>query len=285
LNELRQILIKIGSMRNLSPDETTNRFFEDLKGFDEKVGFRYQVDKTKVELQTLQSKRTLEQSKLEELHKKIAEDQEVFKIVKSLMKKGVQRNSLISWEKALAKAGVRIEDFNSQVNNFGDLSLTINHLENKISKLEGEEKRRKARIRTLKDEESNVKESIRAREEIFASSMRGFEKKAISALEKVESQAISRVNEANEARSKFEDDMVNHSKEIGKLQAIRPILDLVNGEQGTDPLQLGVMMLLILHKYKAMLGRDNNYRTLSLRISLESAIRDIEDRDSGIGNW
>jgi len=285
LKELSQILIKIGTTSNLSPDEVTDRFFEDLKGFDEKVGFGYQVDKTKVELQTLQSKRNSEQSTLEELHKKIAEDQGVFNIIKSLMKKGVQRNSLISWEKALAKAGVRIEDFNSQVNNFGDLSLTINHLENKISKLEGEEKRRKARIRTLKDEESNVKESIRAREEIFASSMRGFEKKAISALEKVESQAISRVNEANEARSKFEDDMVNHSKEIGKLQAIRPMLDLVNGEQGTDPLQLGVMMVLILHKYKAMLGGDNNYRTLSLRSSLESAIRDIEDRDSGIGNW
>lgn len=128
LNELSQILIKIGTTSNLSPDEVTDRFFEDLKGFDEKVGFGYQVDKTKVELQTLQSKRNSEQSTLEELHKKIAEDQGVFNIIKSLMKKGVQRNSLISWEKALAKAGVRIEDFNSQVNNFGDLSLTINHL-------------------------------------------------------------------------------------------------------------------------------------------------------------
>ena len=279
LKELSQILIKIGTTSNLSPDEVTDRFFEDLKGFDEKVGFGYQVDKTKVELQTLQSKRNSEQSTLEELHKKIAEDQGVFNIIKSLMKKGVQPNSLISWEKALAKAGVRIEDFNSQVNNFGDLSLTINHLENKISKLEGEEKRRKARIRTLKDEESNVKESIKAREEVFASSMMGAKKKAISALEKVESQAISRVNDANEARSIFEDDMVNHSKEIGKLQAIRPILDLVNGEQGTDPLQLGVLMVLILHKYQASLKPDNDYRTLSLRTSLDSTIRDIEERD------
>ena len=62
-------------------------------------------------------------------------------------------------------------------------------------------------------------------------------------------------------------------------------MDLVNEEQGTDPMQLGVMMVIILNKYKAMLGGDNNYRTLSLRSSLESAIRDIEDRDSGIGNW
>lgn len=279
LNELSQTLIKIGTTSNLSPDETTNRFFEDLKGFDEKVGFEYQVDKTKVELQTLQSKRTLEQSTLEELRRKIAEDQQVLNAVKSLMNKGVQPKSLISWEKTLAKGGVRIEDLNSQVNKFGDISLTINHLESKVSKLEGEEKRRKARIAALKDEESNVKESINAREEVFASSMRGAKKKAISALEKVESQAISRVNDANEARSIFEDDMVNHSKEIGKLQAIRPILDLVNGEQGIDPLQLGVLMALILHKYKASLKPDNDYRTLSLRTNLDSTIRDIEERD------
>ena len=282
LNELSQTLIKIGSMCNLSPDKISNRFFEDLKIFDEKIGFGHQLNRIKVELQTFQSESNLEQSRLEELHRKIAEDQEVFNTVKSLMKKGVQQKSLISWEKTLANAGVRIEDLNSHVNIFGDLSLTINHLENKISKLEAEEKRRKARIATLKDEESRVKQSINAREEIFSSSLRRAEKKAISALETVAGQAISRINDADEASSKFEDDIIIHSKEIGKLQAIKPILDLVNGEKGIDPLQLGVLMVLILHKYKAILEPDNHHGTLSLRISLDSAMREIEERDR---NW
>ena len=112
--------------------------------------------------------------------------------------------------------------------------------------------------------------------------MRRTEKKAISALEKVAGQAISRINDADEASSKFKEDIIIHSKEIGKLQAIKPILDLVNGEKGIDPLQLGVLMVLILHKYKAMLEPDNQHGTLSLRISLDSAMREIEERDR---NW
>ena len=167
----------------------------------------------------------------------------------------MRQESLVSWEEALAKGGVTVEDLSSDLGKYGGLCGAIIHREKKILKLEAEQKNWKARIATLIEEESNLQKSIRAREEVFDSSMKSIERDAlkkgekiiseinsmkeagVSTMNRIGDETLSKLDALSDVENRMAEDMRMHVTELGKLETFKPIFDLLNGGGTIDHLE------------------------------------------------
>ncbi len=303
LKQLRQTLLRIGSARNLSPHQIIEKFFNDLKEYDEKVGFDYQVEKANSELEMIQSELKLENAKLNALHRDMVDTKEVINAIKSLGKRGVKKGAIIGWEEALAKGGVTLDDLKGEVEKYGSLKKTITHYERKVSQLESEQRRRKSAIETLKESEAEIRQSMKIREQELVSRLKRLEKEGLRISENVVSEIKSlradglkgfqRVEDETTAKfgiwnttiDRVMEEMKEYGYEKGKMEIFKPIIDLLQGDElAIDPRKLEVAMLLVLERYKFWIDKYEDINDAFLHSSLDSFLRAMRDRGREFGN-
>jgi hypothetical protein len=303
LKELRQTLLIIGSPRNLSPHQIIEKFFKDLKEYDEKVGFDYQVEKANSELETVQSELKLENSKLNALLGNIAEAKEVINAVKSLGKRGVKKESIISWEEALAKGGLTQDDLKGEVEEYGSLKNAITYHQRKVSHLEREERRRKAAIETLKEAQVQLRQSMKIREQEFVSRMKRLEKEelrigenvvseikflkanGLRGLRRVEEETTAKFSIWNTMMDRMAEEVKEYGNEKGKMEIFKPVIDLLQGDElAIDPDKLEVAILLVLERYKFWIDKHGDNNDIFLHLGLDSLLRAMRDRGRQFAN-
>lgn len=303
LKQLRQTLLRIGSARNFSPHQIIEKFFNDLKEYDEKVGFDYQVEKANSELEMIQSELKLENAKLNALRRDMVDTKEVINAIKSMGKRGVKKGAIIGWEEALAKGGVTLDDLKGEVEKYGSLKKTITHYERKVSQLESEQRRRKSAIETLKESEAEIRQSIKIREQELVSRLKRLEKEGLRISENVVSEIKSlradglkgfqRVEDETTAKfgiwnttiDRMMEEMKEYGYEKGKMEIFKPIVDLLQGDElAIDPRKLEVAMLLVLERYKFWIDKYGDINDAFLHSSLDSFLRTLRDRGREFGN-
>jgi len=106
LQALKEKVVQIGSARGMKPVQILEKFFEDLKEYDAKVGYEYelkiltsQIGTKRLDLEGLEA----EAGKLE---RKIKERGDAVDAVQELTKKGVEPSHIVEWEKVLRRAEV-----------------------------------------------------------------------------------------------------------------------------------------------------------------------------------
>ncbi|MCZ6613341.1 MAG: hypothetical protein O6762_01515 [Thaumarchaeota archaeon] len=303
LKELGQTLLRIGSARNLSPHQMIEKFLGDLKEYDEKVGYGYQVEKANSELETVQSGLKLENAKFNALLSDMVDTKEVISSIKSLGRRGVKKESIVSWEEALAKGGVTLDDLKGEVEDYGSLKKAITHNESKLSQLESEERRRKATIEILKESEVELRQSMKIREQELVARMRRLEKEelrigenvvsgikslranGLKSIQRIEDETTAKFGIWNTLMDRMAEEMKEYGYEKGKMEIVKPIIDLLQGDElAIDPRKLEVTMLLVMERYRLWIDKRRDINDAFVSSSLDSFLGAMRDRGRQFGN-
>jgi len=103
--QLRDVLVEIGTKRGLKPTEAIGSFFIDLKDYDAKTGFANEMKRLTEIAATEKLEAKKWQAEKEDLVRKYREAKEAVGAIEFLLKQGVKPEQIVGWNKIVMAVG------------------------------------------------------------------------------------------------------------------------------------------------------------------------------------
>jgi len=157
--QLRDVLIEIGTKRGLKPTEAVDSFFTDLKDYDAKSGFANEVKR----LTTIAATEKLETKKWqvqkEDLARKYREAKEAVGAMESLLKHGVKPEQIVGWNKVVMAVG-GINELGKDLSQYKTIKETVAAQDKAIQSVKLEREKLEGEITSLREQKAGIEGAI-----------------------------------------------------------------------------------------------------------------------------
>jgi hypothetical protein len=161
LKTIRETVVGIGAKRGLEATESLKMLLGDLRDqYDEALGFEHKLERLKSRIETSQLKAEREETRAKKLEEKYVIKKSIVDAMESLLGKGVDGQTIVSWNAFLGKLGTDIESFGEDLEGYAKVKEIIAAGEEEVRKLKDNSKGLRAEIRELEDQKSEVEKSI-----------------------------------------------------------------------------------------------------------------------------
>ena len=157
--QLRDVLVEIGTKRGLKPVEAIGSFFTDLKDYDAKNGFANEVKRLTAIAQTGKLEAEKWQAEKEDLERKYREVKEAVGAMESLLKQGVKPEQIVGWNKVVMAVG-RIDELSKDLNQYKTIKETVAAENKAIQSVRLEKKRLEGEITSLREQKAGIEGAI-----------------------------------------------------------------------------------------------------------------------------
>jgi len=142
LEELGEKVSEIGASHRLAPNDAVNKFFEELKLWDKRVGLEAEVER-------LTSRKNETEKELKEIERRCQGKRAAIEALEELRKHGVATRSILLWNEVAAAAGVEVSELGREIQNWGSLREANRAEEERRKKLNDEITRARASLQEL----------------------------------------------------------------------------------------------------------------------------------------
>ncbi len=203
LQRLCGVIVEIGAKQGQKPSEAINRFFNDLKDYDTKVGFEREIRRLETITETKKLEAKKWQAEEEAARRKHDDLKETIGAIYALRAKGVKDSQIITWQQVLNQVE-SVEQFDEHLRQYGDITKLVNAKKEEAQSCELRLTKAKSQVQTLEKERARIEaaiESIRVagvKELKVITEAAGKQLKELAAREIGEMQAVGR-----EVRAQF----------------------------------------------------------------------------------
>lgn len=155
LEELGKKVGEIGTSHQLAPDEAMNKFFDELKLWDESVGLEAEVER-------LTSGKNQTEKRLEEIEKRYQGKKAAIAALEELGKHGVGTGRILLWNEIVRSAGVEVSELHREIEKWSSLRQANRAEEENKKKLNEETVKVKASLQELQLKKAEIESAIRA---------------------------------------------------------------------------------------------------------------------------
>ena len=220
LEALHTTLAEMGTKRGFKTEEVGNAFFAELKDYDTKIGFEQELQQLaavteakKVEAEKWRTEAEICETKHKELQGTIS-------VIRSLSRRGVKPEQVVSWNNALIGVG-GVEELDKGLNRYGSVEKLLaakkrerKRLDTKVAELNG-------KLDTLKQQKAEIegsikalrasavaeierlgqtgRETLRAQKAEIEGSIKTLKASALSEMEEVSQVGVEKVNQVTQA--------------------------------------------------------------------------------------
>ena len=309
LQVLKEKVVKIGSARGMKSGEVLEKFFEDLKEYDAKVGYEHELKILTSKIETARLDIARLEAEKDKLERSIKERRDAVDAVQTLTKSGVEPRHIVEWEKVLKKAEVSVTQLHLDLEQYGRLMQVIDQKREEISKLEEHHRKLGVQIEELDGKKTDVEQSIVAIRDAAISNIQevstdshkavdaqnrdieNLKEKTLKLAEEVlkklgsiSEEGVARIEDTdNETKRTIEElrtlsktlveESVKHGEEMGKLQALKPLFEVLEGKS-VEPRKLHLTFLVLLQRYGDWMGEME--RLTLLKDKLAGTIKAIQ---------
>lgn len=157
--QLRDVLVEIGTKRGLKPAEAIGSFFTDLQDYDAKTGFANEVKRLSAIAATEKLEAKKWQAEKEDIGRKYRELKEAVGAMDSLLKQGVKPEQIIGWNKiVMAVAG--IDELSKDLSQYKTIKDAVAAQNKAIQTVKLEKKQLEGEIMSLKEQKAGIEGAI-----------------------------------------------------------------------------------------------------------------------------
>ena len=157
--QLRDVLVEIGTKRGLKPKEATDGFFTDLKDYDAKSGFANEVKRLTAIAATEKLEAKKWQAEREGLVRKYREVKEAVGAMESLLKQGVKPEQIVVWNKVVMAVG-GIDELSKDLRQYKTIKETVAAQNEAIQSVKLEKKQLEGEITSLSEQKAGIEGAI-----------------------------------------------------------------------------------------------------------------------------
>ena len=240
---------------------------------------------------------------IQDLEKTAGQLQHSIDILQYLEKNGINPTQIIQWGRILKLSGIELQQFEDDLQKFTSIT---NYIENKKSRLEALKKEitsLKSRVKTLTNEKTKLEAHNDEVQKTTIKSLKMIENNVINSISNVvlsSKESIRSISGETEEKLKKISGMTHEelqnlisalcdfiartaaaSEEIGRVEILRPISDIINGSEW-NPREAYPVLISVLEKFKKQMVSQK--ADSSMIRSVESLIGylKIEERRIGI---
>lgn len=155
LEELGKKVGEIGTSHRLAPDEAVNKFFDELKLWDERVWLEAEVER-------LTSRKNQTEKRLEEIEKSYQGKKAAIEALEELGKHGVGTGRILLWNQIVRSARVEVSELEREIEKWSSLREANKAEEEKKKKLDAETVTARASLQELDSRKAEIEGAIRA---------------------------------------------------------------------------------------------------------------------------
>jgi len=157
--QLRDVLVEIGTKRGLKPVEAIGSFFTDLKDYDAKSGFANEVKRLTAIAATEKLEAKKWQAEKEDLGRKYREVKEAVSAMESLLKQGLKPEQIVGWNKIILAVG-GIDELSKDLSQYKTIKETVAAQNKAIQTVKLEKKQLEGEITSLKEQKAGIEGAI-----------------------------------------------------------------------------------------------------------------------------
>jgi chromosome segregation ATPase len=306
LETLNHTVKEIMSHRGYKPDKAVEKFFQDLRDYDGKLGFEQDLKKLETEIENTKTELNRQQTGLKALKAEYADFSSTINSIQELSRKRVSPEQIISWRKIVAESGCQPEELQKWLEDYAGIQKLITSKKKALEELEETTTKRKAELEELSRKKSSIEASIKTVEDAciqelkdlkgkIASELKGLGDEALSDVEKVTTEAEGKLSKtysgieetSKKAQVAFEgyseklDDLLENAIETGKkveeLKAFGPLLSFVTSGEG-EPTKVHPVVLRVIEKYSAWMERHPSPESQKFKEYVDSLIKFMRTR-------
>lgn len=182
LHALHATISEMGNKRGLKPDEAADGFFAELKNYDAKIGFEQELQRLTAATEAARLEAQKWSTELRACEKKHKDLQGTINAMRSLTKKGVKPEQIVSWNGALTGVG-GVEELEKCLHRYESVHNLLAAKQKEHQELEARIAEARAAVKTLTEQRAELEASIRAIRE-----------SAIEEIEKVSARSVEQIS-------------------------------------------------------------------------------------------
>jgi len=198
--QLRDVLVQIGTKHGLKPKEAIDRFFTDLKDYDAKSGFANEVKRLSAIAETRKLEAEKWQAEKENLERKYRESKEAVSAMESLLKQGVKLEQILAWNKIVAAVG-GIDELSKDLSQYKTIKETVAAQNKAIQSVRLEKKQLEGGITSLTEQKAGIEGAIKTLSEQGAEEIATAKNKALSGIGLIVEELRNEVKFIGEAKA------------------------------------------------------------------------------------
>jgi hypothetical protein len=179
LESLRDKLKTIGVKQGFKPTDTINKFFNDLKDYDDMIGFQQELQRlqTVAETKRLEADRwRAEKESLEIQHKEL---KGAIAVTNSLIKQGVNVGQIVSWNRVLQQVG-GVQNLEKAISEYKSIKEVLAIETREVKRLGSKKGELSAETKTLEEHKVEIEGAIKSLSELGAKELAEVKDKALS---------------------------------------------------------------------------------------------------------
>ena len=242
------------------------------------------------------------QLNIQDLEKTAGQLQHSIDILQYMEKKGTNPTQIIQWGRILKSSGIELQQFDDDLQKFTGITNYIENKKLKLEKLEKEITSLKSRVKTLINEQTRLEAHLDEVQKTTIKSLKIIENSVINSISNVvlsSKESIRSISGETEEKLKKISGMTHEelrnlisalydfiertraaSEEMGRMEMLHPIFDIIN-ESEWNPGEAYPVLILILEKFKKQLVSQK--ADSSMTRSVESLIGYLKNEERRIG--
>jgi chromosome segregation ATPase len=158
--QLRDVLVEIGTRGGLKPKDAIDSFFTDLRDYDAKSGFANEVKRFSAIAETRKLEAKKWQAEKENLERKYREIKEAVCATESLLKQGVKPEQIVGWNKVVMTVG-GFDELSKDLSQYKTIKEMVAAQNKAIQSVKMEKKQLEGQIASLKEQKAGIEGAIK----------------------------------------------------------------------------------------------------------------------------
>lgn len=214
LVKLSEKIKGISAKRGIGPREAVAAFVGDiLRSYDAKLGYKFELDRLKADIQTKRGDLGRWSSRLENLRAKYSGEKATIERLKRLEKRGIGPEHIEAWDQVMKKSHNTPMEFEKELKEYSDVRELAEGWGNWVDHLKKGAKKLKAETRTLEERKGELEWSIESLTKAGVNEIKQIRAFAKSEIQKLCEGAKEDIRYASERE-------VEVAKRVGELKAM-----------------------------------------------------------------
>jgi chromosome segregation ATPase len=179
LESLRDKLKAIGVKRGFKPTDAINKFFNDLKDYDNMIGFQQELQRLETIAETKRLEADRWRAEKESLEIQYKELKSTIAATNSLIKQGVKVEQIVSWNRVLQQVG-GVQNLEKAISEYKSIKEVLAVETREVERLRSTKAELSAETKTLEEHKVEIEGAIKSISELGAKQLAEMKDKALS---------------------------------------------------------------------------------------------------------